>query len=138
MQHWNMTRTDINKFFKLKSGQWMKILFSYKSKYGNIWFMTIAVANSKRQCNDCVRKTERSPKVFYGRNTGKRNGIEPFAIALKELLKFEKKVNNCEIRIEGASDRLKKIYKRLLRYDYNIKTIKYSDGKYKEIIYKKL
>lgn len=136
MQKWNITRTDINKFFNLKNGQWMKILFSCKSKFNsktNLWFMTIVVANTKRKCNDCVRRPELSPKAFYGKNTGKKNGVEPFTIALKELIEFEKKVNNCEIRIVGANDRLKKIYKRLLRYGYKIK--KYKDG---EIIYKNL
>lgn len=115
MNKWNKTRTEINKFFKLKNGQWLKISFSYKSKI-NIWFMSIVVANSKRQCNDCIRKTKHSPKVTYGHITGNRCGIEPFIIALRELLEFEKKVYNCEISVVGASERLSNIYRRLTRY----------------------
>lgn len=132
---WNTTRKGMDKFFKLKNEQWLKILFSYKSKE-NIWFMTIVVANSKQQCNDCIRKTEFSPKILYGKHTGNKAGLEPFIIALKSLLDFEKTICNCEIRIIGASDKLTKIYKRLIKYGYNIKTITYNDGKNKDIIYK--
>jgi hypothetical protein len=99
--------------------------------------MTICVANSKRQCNDCTRKTEHSPKVFYGKTVGNKAGIEPFIISLKSLLEFEKIVStNTEIRIVGASDRLNNIYKRLMRYGYKIKVIRYTNGRYKEIVYK--
>ena len=117
MDKWNKTRTEINKFFKLKNGQWLKIIFSYESKK-NIWFMTIVATNSKRRCNDCIRKTEHSPKVIYGHNTGNRCGIEPFVIALRELLKFESTIHNTQINIVGASDRLNNIYKYLKRYRY--------------------
>ena len=135
LQDWNVNRLDIDKFFKLKNGQWLKIIFSYKSKI-NIWFMTICVANSKRQCNDCLRKSEYSPKSLYGHRTGNKTGLEPFIISLKSLLEFEKTIKKCEIRIVGVSDKLTNIYKRLTRYGYNIKTIKFSNGKNKEIIYK--
>lgn len=137
MNKWNKTRTEINKFFKLKNGQWLKISFSYTSKI-NIWFMSIVVANSKRQCNDCIRKGEYSPKVIYGHSTGNRCGIEPFRIALRELLEFEKKVHNCEIRICGASDRLINIYQRLTRYGYESKDIKYKNGKIKKVLIKQI
>lgn len=114
---WNITRTNIHKFFKLKNGQWLKIMFSYKSK-ANIWFETIVVANSKRKCNDCIRKTEFSPKVFYGHITGNKLGIQALSIALKELLKFEKTIHNTQINIVGASPRLNNVYTFLKRYGY--------------------
>lgn len=117
LSKWNKTRTSINKFFKLSNGQWFKIIFSYKSSV-NIWYETIVVANSKRQCNDCVHKTRLSPKVTYTRLTGNRLGLEAFKIALHELLKFEKTVKNTQINIIGASERLNEIYKYLKRYDY--------------------
>ena len=136
MNKWNKTRTGINKFFKLENGQWLKIVFSYKSKI-NIWFMSIVVANSKRQCNDCIRKGEHSPKVIYGHNTGNRCGIEPFKIALRELLEIETKIHNTRINIVGASNRLNNIYKYLKRYGYTqynyIKNNKEISLMYKEI-----
>ena len=137
MFKWNETRKGKDHFFKLKNGQWMKVTFYYKKKY-NIWFETIVVANSKRQCNDCMRKIEHSPKVIYGHSTGKRLGIEAFKIALDELLKFEKTVHNTQINIVGASDRLNKIYRRLTRYGYTqfdyIKNEKNVSMMYKKII----
>jgi len=132
---WNLTREGINKFFKLKNGQWLKIIFSYKSKV-NIWFVTICVADSKRQCNDCMRKTEHSPKVLYGRSTGNKTGFEPLAIALKSLLEFENCIKNAEIRIVGASERLTKIYARLLKYGYKSRKITYNNNKEREVYYK--
>ena len=102
----------------------------------NTWFMTICVANSKRQCNDCLRKSEYSPKAFYSHITGNKTGIEPFRIALTSLLEFEKTIKNTEIRIVGASERLRMIYSRLLRYGYVTTNIVYSDGKEKDILYK--
>jgi len=117
MFKWNKTRKGKDHFFKLKNGQWMKITFYYK-KQCNIWFETIVVGNCKRECNDCIRKTEHSPKVLYGRPTGKNTGTEPLRLALDELLKFEKTVHNTQINIVGASDRLNKIYKYLSRYGY--------------------
>lgn len=134
---WNIKRKEIDKFFKLKNGQWLKIKFIYTSSL-NKWGMDIVVANSKRQCNDCLRKTEFSPKILYGKRTGNKTGIEPFAIALRELLNFEKTVYNCEIRIIGASEKLTNIYKRLTKYGYNIKTITYSNGRNKDIVYKNI
>ena len=118
MNKWNITREGISKFFLLNNNQWLKIIFSYKSSI-NIWFETIVVANSKRQCNDCVNKTERSPKVIYGHSTGRKLGLEAFRIALNELLKFEKTVHNTQINIVGASDRLNKVYTYLNRYGYS-------------------
>lgn len=97
----------MGKFFKLKNGQWLKIIFSY-AKFKNVWYMSIVIANTKRRCNDCFNKTENSPKVFYGKQTGHKAGLEPFIIALKELKWLEQFVNNCEIQIIGTSDRLKK------------------------------
>ena len=88
MNKWNKRRSEIDKFFKLSNGQWLKIMFSYKSLH-NIWFQTIVVGNSKRQCNDCIRKTEFSPKVYYGKSKGNKIGLEAFKIAKDELLNFE-------------------------------------------------
>lgn len=137
MGKWNKTRTNISKFFKLKNGQWLKIIFTYKSKI-NIWFMTIVVSNSKRQCNDCVNRTEFSPKVTYGHITGNKCGLEPFKIALNELLEFEKTVRNCEIRIIGVSERLSNIYRRLTRYGYCIESMLYKNSKNKNILFKRI
>ena len=134
---WNKTRTNVSIFFKLKNGQWLKIVFEYKSKI-NIWFMTIVVANSKRQCNDCINKTEFSPKVTYGHLTGNKCGLEPFKIALKELLKFEKTVHNCEISVVGASERLSNIYRRLTRYGYNIDSTPRKNGEKRNILFKEI
>ena len=137
MNKWNKTRTSVSRFFKLKNGQWLKIAFTCKSKT-NIWFMTIVVANSKRQCNDCINKPEFSPKVIYGQSTGNKCGLEPFKIALKELLKFEKTVHNCEISVVGASERLSNIYRRLTRYGYNIDSTPRKNGEKRNILFKEI
>lgn len=134
MKGWNMQRKNINKFFRLKNGQWLKIQFNYYSSE-NVWLMVICVANSKRECNDCVRKTESSPKVFFGHHTGNKAGLEPFLIALKSLLEFEKTVSNCEISISGFNSRLQNIYKRLIRYGYKVQKYKFPNED-REIIYK--
>ena len=137
MNKWNKTRTNVSRFFKLKNRQWLKIVFAYKSKI-NIWFMTIVVANSKRQCNDCINKTELSPKITYGHLTGNKCGLEPFKIALKELLEFEKTVHNCEISVVGASERLSNIYRRLTRYGYNIDSTPRKNGEKRNILFKEI
>lgn len=134
IKNWNMIRKGINKFFRLKNRQWLKTQFTYCSNQ-NVWFMIICVANSRRQCNDCMRKTESSPKILFGHHTGNKAGIQPFLIALLSLLEFEKTISNCEIRILGASSRLRNIYKRLTRYGYKIR--KYKDfWEDKECVYK--
>lgn len=134
--NWNIHRQGVDKFFLLSNNQWMKILFSYQSSI-NIWFMTIVVANTKRKCNDCIHKTESSPKVLYGKKTGKNLGLEPFKIALRELLQFEKTIHNTQINIVGASDRLKNIYKYLKRYNY--KEYKYiTNGEETSLMYKQI
>ncbi|MFC0903923.1 hypothetical protein ACFHWD_04355 [Clostridium sp. MT-14] len=134
IKNWNITRKGINRFFKLKNEQWLKIQFIYCSSQ-NVWLMIICVANSKRQCNDCMKKTENSPKILFGKCTGNKAGLEPFIISLKSLLEFEKTISNCEIRILGANSRLRNIYKRLTRYGYQIR--KYKDfGEDKECVYK--
>ena len=137
MNKWNKTRTNVSRFFKLKNRQWLKIVFAYKSKI-NIWFMTIVVANSKRQCNDCINKTELSPKITYRHLTGNKCGLEPFKIALKELLEFEKTVHNCEISVVGASERLSNIYRRLIRYGYNIDSTPRKNGEKRNILFKEI
>lgn len=134
---WNVSRTHISKFFKLKNNQWLKIMFTYVSSL-NKWIMDICVANSKRECNDCFFKTEKSPKVLYGHITGNRAGMEPFIISLKSLLDFEKEIGDCEIVITGASDRLTKIYSRLKRYGYNSRIVTFTNGKQKEVFYKQI
>lgn len=136
MSKWNKNRTEISKFFKLSNNQWMKVIFSYKSQH-NIWFETIVVANTKRKCNDCVTKTEYSPKVIYGHSTGNRIGIEAFRIALKQLLWFETTIHNTQINIVGASERLTGIYKYLKRYGYEEHKYPYK-GKTRQIMYKKI
>ena len=133
---WNKRRTEIDKFFKLSNGQWLKVMFSYKSLH-NIWFETIVVGNSKRQCNDCIRKTEFSPKVYYGKSKGNKLGLEAFKIAKDELLKFEKTIYNTQINIVGASERLLNIYKYLKRYGYEEYTYDYN-GKPRMILFKKI
>lgn len=136
MNKYNIRRSELDKFFKLSSGQWLKVVFSYQSQY-KIWFQTIVVADTKRKCNDCIRKTEFSPKVKYGRVTGKKLGLEAFKIALRELLDFEKIVHNTQINIVGASDRLNNIYKYLSRYGY--KEYKYEkNGKLVSLMYKEI
>lgn len=130
----NRKKKSISNFYKLSNGQWLKVLFTYNNKQ-NIWFETIIIGNSKRKCNDCHRKTESSPKVYYGRSIGLKNGVESFAIALKELLKFEKTISNTQINIVGASDRLNKIYTRLERYGYK-KHIYIKNNKKVSVMYK--
>ena len=132
-----MRKKSHGKFFKLSNGQYMKILFSYK-KLINSWFMSICVADTKRMCNDCLNKTENSPKVLYGKATGKRLGVEALLIAKNELLDFEKVVKNTEIRIIGASDRLNNVYRYLKRYGYEEKEITYNNGKVKNVMYKEI
>lgn len=129
------TRGSVKEFFKLSNGQWLKILFSCSK---NIWNMSIVVSKTKRQCNDCFNKTENSPKILYGRCTGNNLGVEAFIISLKVLLKFEKHIQNTQINIMGASDRLNNIYKHYLkRYGYNeYKYIKF--GKPSFLMYKKI
>lgn len=125
-----------SKFHKLKNNQWLKVSFFYNKKQ-NIWFQTIVVAKTKRKCNDCIRKTEYSPKVFYGQVTGNNTGIEALRIALKELLEFENKIKHTQINIVGASDRLNKIYKYLKRYGYQ--DYEYEKfGKKCTLVYKKI
>lgn len=136
MNKWNKNRTEINKFFKLSNGQWLKIVFSYKSLH-NIWFETIIIGNTKRKCNDCLRKTEFSPKVYYGQSIGKGIGLEAFKIARDELLKFEKTIHNTQINIVGASERLINVYKYLKRYGYEEYTYDYN-GKNRLILFKRI
>jgi len=136
MNKWNKTRTEVSKFFKLSNDQWLKIVFSFKSQH-NIWFETIVVANTKRKCNDCINKTEFSPKVIYGHSTGNKIGLEAFRIALKELLEFEKTIHNTQINIVGASERLTGIYKYLKRYGYEEYEYPYK-SRTRQMMYKKI
>ena len=133
----NVNRNTMGKFFKLSNGQYMKIIFSYKNSI-NTWLMTICVADTRRKCNDCINKTENSPKVLYGKATGKRLGVEALLIAKNELLDFEKVVKDTEIRIIGASDRLNNVYRYLKRYGYEEKEITYNDGKVKNVMCKEI
>ena len=86
---WNKHRNSLDKFFKLSNGQWLKIVFDYK-KYFNSWYMDIVIANSKRQCNDCIRKTVLSSKKLYGKVTGNKLGAEALLIAKRELLTLKR------------------------------------------------
>lgn len=111
-------RNNISKFFKLKNNQWLKIEFSYHKKY-NIWYETAIIADSKRQCNDCLNKSSNSSKRLYGKVTGNKLGLDGLKIALKELLNFEKTIHNTSISIIGANSRLNNIYKHyLIKYGY--------------------
>ena len=136
MNKYNIRRSELDKFFKLSNGQWLKIVFSYKSQY-KIWFETIVVADTKRKCNDCIRKTEFSPKVTYSHSTGNKLGLEAFRIALRELLNFEKTIHNTQINIVGASDRLNGIYKYLKRYGYEEHEYE-KNGKMVSLMFKKI
>lgn len=51
-------------------------------------FFIIILANSKRECNDCLNKSSLSPKRIYGKITGRKLGLEALLIAKRELLKF--------------------------------------------------
>lgn len=128
-------KKKISKFYKINN-QYLKIVFTYNTKY-QVWFQNIVVAKTKRKCNDCIFKSEKSPKKLYGRCTGNKLGIQPFKIALKELLEFEKTVHNTQINIVGASQRLNDVYKYLSRYGY--KEYSYlKDGKTHTLMYKEI
>lgn len=124
---WNVRRKQIDKFFKLSNNQWLKIVFDYKS-LNNSWCIDIVVSNSKRKCNDCMHKTEFSPKVIYGRTTGNKLGLEALLLAKRELLKFETRIHDTQIRVFGANKRLISIYERALR-KYNYKTFTNERGR---------
>ena len=129
---------EVVKNIKLGNNQYMKILFSYFG-WSNIWFVDIVVANSKRKCNDCIGKSEGSPKKLYGKCTGNGLGIKPFIIALKELLNFEKTLTaRCQIRIVGANDRLANIYSRLTRYGYTSLPGKCENGSMRDAFVKNI
>lgn len=139
---YKIIRNGISKFFKLSNGQWLKILFTcskdiYSNTSNNIWFETIVVANTKRKCNDCINKTEYSPKVIYGHSTGDKLGLEALEIALHELLEFEKCIHNTQINIVGASNRLNNVYKYLKRYGY-IEYDYIKNNKQVSLMYKKI
>ena len=135
MKEYKKIKHGITKTIKLNN-RYMKIEFTH-SKQFKMWFMTIVVSKSKRQCNDCLNKTESSPKLIYGQRTQNNLGIQPLVIALKELIQFEKTVEpGQQIRIIGASDRLKKIYTRLFKYGYYAKMITYSNGTIHPVICK--
>lgn len=136
MKGYKIFRYRLSKFFKLKNNQWLKILFSYNKKK-NIWFISVVVANTKRLCNDCLNKSEFSPKLLYGKITGKRLGIEALKISLKELLHLEKYIHDTQINVIGANDRLSNCYKYLKRYGYKqFDYIKF--GKNVSLMYKKI
>lgn len=113
----NKSKESLDKFFKLSNDQWLKIRFTY-SKFLSCWIVDIIVANSKRQCNDCLRKSEKSPKKFYGKITGNKLGLEALLIARHELLEFEKSLHNTSIRIYAVTERHFNIYKRGLKNKY--------------------
>lgn len=85
-------------------------------------------ADKKRQCNDCIRKTELSPKKTYGRVTGNKLGLEALLIAKRELLSFEARIHDTKIKIFGASERLINIYEKAL-CKYNYKTCRNQKGR---------
>ena len=93
-------------------------------EYKNIlngWFVIIILDNSKRECNDCLNKSSLSPKRIYGKITSRKLGLGISLIAKRELLKFEDRVNNTKILINGANERLQGIYERALKkYGYKL------------------
>ena len=93
-------------------------------EYKNIlngWFFIIILANSKRECNDCLNKSSLSAKRIYGKITSRKLGLEILLISKRELLKFENRVNNTKILINGANERLQGIYERALKkYGYKL------------------
>lgn len=134
MDGYNIKRRTLEKFFKMSNGQYLKIIFSYSRRF-NIWNMDVIVASNKRQCNDCVRKSFKSPKKIYGQITGKGIGIEPFIIAKNELLKLETNLHTgSRINICGANDRLRYVYTYLKRYGYK----QYTDGYGNSVMYKNI
>jgi hypothetical protein len=50
-------RNRLQEFIKLSNRQWMKIEFIHwirKETPSSCWGINLVVANSKRQCNDCL------------------------------------------------------------------------------------
>lgn len=130
-------KKKIKKFIKLSNGQFLKIVFTY-GKRDNIWGMDIVVANTKRKCNDCLCKTEYSPKIIYGKTTGNKLGLEALSIAKNELLDFEKHLTyKTNIKIIGASKRLKNVYRYLKRYGYIEKVVN-NNGHDRIVMYKEI
>lgn len=127
----------INKFIKLSNNQYLKIVFTY-GKQCNIWGMDIVVGDTKRQCNDCLNKSSNSPKITYGKITGRGIGLEAIKLAKDELISFEKSITyDTTIKIIGASKRLCKVYSYLKRYGYN-ERYSNKNGIEKTIMYKKI
>jgi hypothetical protein len=131
-------KKGLQEFIQLKNGQYMKILYQYFKNNRNtkIWGMDVIVANSKRMCNDCIRKTRNSPKNIYGHKTGRNLGLQPFKIALESLRNFEKTIDNGVIVIRPASKELEKIYLYLKKYGYKEKIILKKNGE-NELVYRK-
>lgn len=128
MNKWNKRKYSLSKFFQLSNGQWLKILFEYKN---NFWTMDIVVAKTKRQCNDCINKTEFSPKILYGKITGNKLGLEALLIAKRELLNFEKTLHyKTNIFIFAVDDRLLNVYYRGLKNN-GYKMAELLQGKYR-------
>ena len=82
--------------------------------------MDIAVAKTKRKCNDHYCKTNKSPKNLKNVSSNhKQNGIEALNVALRSLLRFETMLpEGVTIRIEGSDEQRRHVYSRLLRYGY--------------------
>lgn len=118
------SKNDGHELIKLSNGQWLRIHYHYNKK-DKCWMMMIVVENSKRQCNDCIKKTAKSPKVIYGKSTGQKLGLEPFSHALKSLCEFEKLIPKSAIRITPSNERLFKLYGRLKRYGFEEIMVKY-------------
>lgn len=99
-----------------KNGLWLKTVFKFDKKIKR-YFTYVVCSKSKRKINDCISKTDRSPKNFYNKKTGgiKSNNMDIFK---NILVNFNKKV-----RVSPASKRLAIKYQFLLnlgfRYDTN-------------------
>lgn len=82
--------------------------------------MTIAVAKTKRKCNDGWGKTFRSPKSLLDRSSNhNQNTIESLMVALRSLFNFEESLpKGSYIMIQGTDEKRVRVYSRLKRYGY--------------------
>ncbi|MCT4612250.1 MAG: hypothetical protein N4A47_02650 [Clostridia bacterium] len=102
---------DIN-----NNGKYLKTVFEY-NKLKNMWDAYIVCANTKRDCNDCIRKSELSPKVFYGQKTGSKNSGN-INIFEKYISEFIKSHPDAKIAVKPVSKRLIDKYSFVLNYGF--------------------
>lgn len=135
MKGWNRRNRSFDKFFLLSNGQYLKIDFrEYDKEY---WNVSIVIADSKRKCNDALRKSFSSPKNIYGRVTGTGTNVgEILRIAKSSVKNFEEWVSHHnrgkKIRIYAANHRLMKIYCHIFFKEGYVKGIDEDDEEYLE------